>query len=130
MSSKISATNLHACNTALPLIMHIDLNCCFAIIEQQANRLLRGRAVAVSAYNTPRGMIIAASYEAKRQGIKLGVNNKEAREIDPKIIILTPTLPNTATLTNYSKKYCSNTLMMCIQNLLMNLFLISRIAPQ
>lgn len=72
------------------LIMHIDLNCCFAIIEQQANRLLRGRAVAVSAYGTPRGMVIAASYEAKRQGIKLGVNNREAKAIDPKVVILPP----------------------------------------
>lgn len=42
-------------NKELPMIMHIDLNCCFAIIEQQANKLLRGRPVAVSAYDTPRG---------------------------------------------------------------------------
>jgi DNA polymerase-4 len=70
--------------------MHIDLNCCFAIIEQQANRLLRGRPVAVSAYDTPRGMVLASSYEAKRLGIKLGVNNSEARALAPQVVILTP----------------------------------------
>lgn len=77
-------------NTELPMIMHIDLNCCFAIIEQQANRLLRGRPVAVSAYDTPRGMVLASSYEAKRLGVKLGVNNGEARQLAPGIVILTP----------------------------------------
>lgn len=73
--------------------MHIDLNCCFAIIEQQANRLLRGRPVAVSAYGTPRGMVLASSYEAKRLGVKLGVNNGEAAQLAPGIVILTPDPP-------------------------------------
>jgi len=80
-------------NKELPLIMHIDLNCCFAIIEQQANRLLRGRPVAVSAYSTPRGMVLASSYEAKRLGIKLGVNNSEARLLSPDVVTLTPDPP-------------------------------------
>ncbi len=70
--------------------MHIDLNSCFAIIEQQANRLLRGRPVGVSAYDTPKGFVLAASYEAKAKGIKLGVNVAEARQLCPGIIILTP----------------------------------------
>jgi DNA polymerase-4 len=58
-------------NDAEPVIMHIDLNSCYAIIEQQANRLIRNKPVGVAAYTTPRGFIIASSYEAKRQGIKL-----------------------------------------------------------
>lgn len=74
----------------LPLIMHIDLNSCFTTIEQQSNRLLRGRPVGVAAYDTPRGFVLAASYEAKRMGIKLGVNVQEARQMCPGIIILTP----------------------------------------
>lgn len=77
-------------NVSTPFIMHIDLNCCFAIIEQQANKLLRGRPVAVSAYGTDRGMVLASSYEAKRLGVKLGVNNGEARRMAPGIVILTP----------------------------------------
>ena len=70
--------------------MHIDLNSCFAIVEQQANRLLRGRPVGVAAYDTPRGFVLAASYEAKRKGIKLGVNVAEARVMCPGIVIMTP----------------------------------------
>jgi DNA polymerase-4 len=80
-------------NQALPFIMHIDLNSCFATIEQQANPLYRKKPLAVAAYDTPRGMIIASSYEAKAKGIKLGVNVAEARTIDPKVIIVMPDPP-------------------------------------
>lgn len=76
-------------NDTEPLIMHIDLNSCYAIIEQQANRLIRNKPVGVAAYTTPRGFIIASSYEAKRQGIKL-MRIVDAKEIDPNIIILAP----------------------------------------
>lgn len=73
-----------------PLIMHIDLNSCFAIIEQQANPLIRHKPVAVAAYSTPRGAVIASSYEAKAKGIKLMVNVREAKLLCPEVIILTP----------------------------------------
>jgi DNA polymerase-4 len=73
-----------------PLTMHIDLNSCFAIIEQQANRLIRHKPVAVAAYSSPRGAIIASSYEAKALGIKLMVNVREARMLCKDVVILTP----------------------------------------
>ncbi len=77
-------------NKAKADVMHIDLNSCFAIIEQQANRLLRGRPVGVAAYDTPRGFVVAASYEAKACGVKLGVNVQQARQMCPTIVIMTP----------------------------------------
>jgi DNA polymerase-4 len=73
-----------------PLIMHIDLNSCFAIIEQQANPLIRHKPVAIAAYDTPRGAVIASSYEAKALGIKLGVNVREARMLCRDVIIQMP----------------------------------------
>jgi len=76
-------------NDVEPLIMHIDLNSCYAIIEQQANRLIRYKPVGVAAYDSPGGFIIASSYEAKRLGIKL-MRVREARDICNDIIILTP----------------------------------------
>ena len=77
-------------NKTDPMIMHIDLNSCFAIIEQQANRLLRGKPVGIAAYDTPRGFVLAASYEAKAQGIALGVNVEQSRALCPGIVIMTP----------------------------------------
>ncbi len=73
-----------------PLIMHIDLNSCFAIIEQQANPLIRHKPVAIAAYDSPRGAIIASSYEAKAKGVKLMVNVREAKLLCPEVIIMMP----------------------------------------
>ncbi|MBU1970165.1 DNA polymerase IV [Patescibacteria group bacterium] len=71
-------------------IMHIDLNSCFTSIEQQANRRLRGRPVAVAAYNSPGGCILAASVEAKKLGIKTGMRVKEGRLLCPDLVVLEP----------------------------------------
>lgn len=68
--------------------MHIDLNSCFATIEQQANPLLRGKPITVGAYTTPNGCILAASIEAKKLGIKTGMRVKDGRAIYPKLIVL------------------------------------------
>lgn len=70
--------------------MHIDLNSCFATIEQQANMHLRGKPVLISAYDSPRGCVVAPSKEAKRAGIKVGNRVLEARLIAPNAVVRTP----------------------------------------
>ncbi|MGA2910674.1 MAG: hypothetical protein ABSE04_02620 [Candidatus Microgenomates bacterium] len=77
-------------NSAPSTIMHIDLNSCFASIEQQANPFLRGKPVAVAAFTSPGGCILAASVEAKRLGIKTGLRVRDGRAIYPKLIVLPP----------------------------------------
>lgn len=74
-------------------IMHLDLNSCFATIEQQANPLLRGRPMAVAAYTTASGCIIAPSVEAKKLGIKVGMRVKEGKLLCPSLLVLPPDLP-------------------------------------
>jgi DNA polymerase IV len=73
-----------------PLIMHVDLNSCFATIEQQANPLLRGKPIVVAAYNSPNGCVVAPSIEAKRFGIKTGMTVRDARLLYPAVIVRTP----------------------------------------
>ena len=68
-------------NPGLSKIMHIDLTSCFATIEQQANPHLRGKPIAVAAYATPNGCILAPSIEAKRYGIKTGMRVKDCATI-------------------------------------------------
>jgi DNA polymerase-4 len=70
------------------VILHIDMNSYFASVEQQANPFLRGRAIGVVATMSPNGCIIASSVEAKAKGIKTGFRVREARDIDPNIILI------------------------------------------
>ena len=79
-----------ALNHNPPTIMHVDLNSCFATIEQQANPLLRGKPIVVAAYNSPNGCVVAPSIEAKRYGIKTGMTVREARLLYPPIVVRTP----------------------------------------
>lgn len=71
-------------------LMHLDLNSCFASIEQQANPLLRGKPIAVAAYTTPSGCIIAPSVEAKEMGVRVGMRVKDGKLVCPSLIILPP----------------------------------------
>ncbi|HSV95015.1 MAG TPA: DNA polymerase IV [Spirochaetia bacterium] len=71
-------------------VMYIDLNSCFASVEQQANPLLRYKPVAVAAYDSPNGCILAASIEAKQFGIKVGMRVKEGRLLCPDLIVRSP----------------------------------------
>lgn len=77
-------------NQDRPEKMLLDINSCFATIEQQANPLLRGKEVVVAAYKSEKGCILAASREAKKLGIKTGWRVEEAQKICPNIIVLTP----------------------------------------
>ncbi len=77
-------------NPATPRIMHIDLNSCFASIEQQSKPHLRGRPIAIAAYTTPNACVLAPSIQAKKFGIKVGNSVREAREKCPDIVILEP----------------------------------------
>lgn len=73
-------------NTKQPLVMHVDLNSAFATIEQQARPLLRGRPVAVINRRTKHTSIVAASYEAKALGIKVGMKFTVAEMLAPGLI--------------------------------------------
>ena len=80
-------------NPAAPTVMHIDINSCFATIEQQANPFLRGKPLAIGAYTTNAGCILAASIEAKKVGVKTGMRVREAKLLCPGLIVL-PSDPN------------------------------------
>ncbi len=71
-----------------PLVMHIDLNSCFATVEQQARPLLRGKPIGVTNRGTPNACVVAASYEAKALGVKVGMTFSDAKILAPKLIML------------------------------------------
>lgn len=78
-------------NTEIPEIMHIDLNSCFATVEQQARPLLRGWPVGVTNRRVSEARyacIVAASYEAKSLGVKVGMRADEALRLAPDMVIV------------------------------------------
>lgn len=77
-------------NKKSPTVMHIDLNSCFATIEQQANPNLRGKPIAVAAFKTDGGFILAPSVEAKSLGVKMGMRVRDGKKVCPNLIILEP----------------------------------------
>ncbi len=66
--------------------LFLDLNSYFASVEQQENPALRGRPVAVVPMMTDGTCAIAASYEAKRFGIKTGTKIFEAKQLCPDLV--------------------------------------------
>ena len=73
----------------LPLqYLFIDFNAFFASVEQQENPGFRGKPVVVLPVMAENTACIAASYEAKKFGIKTGTTAKEARIKCPNLIVL------------------------------------------
>lgn len=75
-------------NTEQPQILHIDLNSCFATVEQQARPLLRGRPIGVTNRLTKNACVVAASIEAKEQGVKVGMSFSDAKLLAPSLIMI------------------------------------------
>src|SRR5687767_15070162 len=63
--------------------LFVDMNAYFASVEQQERPELRGRPVAVVPVRADTTCCIAASYEAKRFGVKTGTPVYAARKLCP-----------------------------------------------
>ncbi len=73
------------------LIIHSDMNSCYASIECSLNPELRGKAVAVAGSVEDRhGIILAKSEEAKKCGVKTGEVIWQAKKKCPELIVVPP----------------------------------------
>lgn len=73
------------------MILHSDLNCFYASVEMNENPWLRGKAIAVCGSTEDRhGIVLTASYPAKRMGVKTGAANWQARQCCPGLICVPP----------------------------------------
>jgi DNA polymerase-4 len=70
-------------------IIHIDMDAFYASVEQMDNPELRGKPIAVGGAEN-RGVVSAASYEARKFGVRSAISGMQAKRNCPELIFVKP----------------------------------------
>lgn len=71
-------------------IIHIDMDAFFTSVEQRDDPALRGKPIIVGGSPQSRGVVAAASYEARRFGVRSAMSTAQAFRLCPHLILVAP----------------------------------------
>lgn len=84
-------------------IIHIDMDAFYASVEQMDNPLLRGKPIAVGGSEN-RGVVAAASYEARKFGVRSALSGVLAKKYCPELIFVKPRFDRYKEISNIIRK--------------------------